>query len=274
MPRHLLLLLDFDETLTPTGSDTLSHLAATAYSLQRPPGALQPWDHFTGAYLRDYDAYVKVCPVESRRTLDAERRFLVGLHGVENASVRRVEEAGVFRGLDRAVLVREAAGEVVMREGWKDVVKKGMSRGRVAVVSVNWSRAWIRECLRGEEVQVYANEFVVGEDGRTTGQLDRWFGDQGGVWTAGDKLKVMRDIIHKSGAGEEALVVYVGDSATDLLCLLEADVGVVFGRRLDGVCGRVGIPVKDGLVAGDTGGGKGLRRIEGWGEVDEWLDTV
>lgn len=274
--RRLLLFTDFDETLTST--DTLSHLVATAYTLQGPDVLLPPWDYFSSTYLCDYDTYAKQFPAESRRTLEEEQRFLEGLRGAERASVERVEEAGVFRGLDRGVLVRDAARMGgMMREGWEEVVRGVVGeRGWVVVVSVNWSRAWIRECLVGveeEEVRVFANEFVVGEDGRTSGRLDRWFGEvEGGIWTAGDKVKVMRDFI---GGGEqkEALVVYVGDSVTDLLCLLEADVGVVFGRKLDGVCERLGVPIRDGLVAGDTPRG-GLSRIGHWRELKEWIDTV
>lgn len=283
--RRLLLLIDFDETLTST--DTLSHLVATAYTLQGPDVLLPPWDYFSSAYLCDYDAYAKGHPAESRRTLEEERRFLEGLRGVERASVERVEAAGVFRGLDRGVLVRDAAkAGGVMKEGWREAVTGVVARGGSAVVvSVGWSRAWIRECLVGVEdetrvrVRVVANEFVVGgEDGRMSGWLDRWFGgEDGGIWTAGDKVRVVRGF---TGGGpraeeeeEEALVVYVGDSVTDLLCLLEADVGVVFGRKLDDVCGRLGVPIRDGLVAGDTGGG-GLSRIGHWGELKAWIDTV
>lgn len=243
---------------------------------------LPPWDYFSSTYLCDYDAYAKGFPAESRRTLEEERKFLEGLRAVERASVERVEEAGVFRGLDRGVLVRDAAKiGGMMKEGWREVVTGVVrSGGRAAVVSVNWSRAWIRECMVGVEVEVrvFANEFVVGgEDGRMSGRLDRWFGgEDGGIWTAGDKVKVMRDFI---GGGEQkeeeekALVVYVGDSVTDLLCLLEADVGVVFGRKLDDVCERLGVPIRDGLVVGDIGRG-GPSRIGHWRELKAWIDTV
>lgn len=296
--RRLLFLVDFDETLTQTGKDTISRLAAAAYSAQRSQ-QLPPWSHFVDSYVRDHDQHTRARPPETRGTIAAEQEFLRSLRAVERASILRVEESGVFKGLDLPLFLRAAVGDrqrlgELMREGWWEATRKVLARGdggaggKVAVVSVNWSRAWIRECLEGSaqpgedevrRIEVYANELVVGDDGRTTtGFMDRWFGQEdGGIWTGWDKLRVMKDMIvrenEKSAAGTAALVVYVGDSTTDLLCLLEADVGIIFGTKLDAVCERLGIGIKNGLVTG-MASGKELIRIEGWKEVEQWIDTV
>lgn len=301
--RRLLFLVDFDETLTRTGKDTISRIASAAYSHQHSSAQLLPWSYFTDTYMRDYNRHTQSYPQATRNTLAAEKEFLKSLKSIERASIERVEASGIFKDLSLPMLIQTAIGdkqqlEELMRKGWwialKKVLERGESWGKVAVVSVNWSRRWIRECLEGSvqlgedeiakvrRIEIYANELVVKDDERTTtGLLDRWFGQEdGGIWTGWDKLRVMEDIIKKEFKEERektALVVYVGDSTTDLLCLLEADVGIIFGRRLDGVCERLGIEVQEGFSVMDTRleePRKKLVRIEDWREVEEWIDTI
>lgn len=306
--RHLLLFVDFDETLTRFGADTISRLASAAYARQCSSVQLPPWSYFADTYMRDYNRHTQSYPPETRNSLEAEKEFLKSLKLVERASIERVEASGLFKGLDFPAFLRTAVGdrqqlaEGLMRKGWwaatKKVLQRGESSGQVSVISVNWSRRWIRECLEcsvqaaeGEmaevrRIEIYANELVVeGNERTTTGALDRWFGDEdGGIWTGWDKLRVMKDIIHnnekafKEGKAQGKLVVYVGDSTTDLLCLLEADVGIIFGQKLDGVCERLGVEIQDGLGVENTGGTVGSRkilsRIEDWKEIEDWADTV
>jgi soluble P-type ATPase len=58
----------------------------------------------------------------------------------------------------------------------------------------------------------------------------------------------MKKVIEKHAKPEVVLTVYVGDSNTDLPCLLHADIGILIG---DGssvleTCERVGITVESG----------------------------
>ena len=46
-----------------------------------------------------------------------------------------------------------------------------------------------------------------------------------GIWTRGDKIAVMRSVTEGSRSSG-IMVVYVGDSSTDLGCIMEADLGV------------------------------------------------
>ncbi len=245
-PMHL--FLDFDSTLTT--HDTLAHLAAIGYSRRNstitPTQSLRPWSQISTAYTTDYAAHTKsyIPPPPLRTTLVHELTFLASLHSVEEASVRRVEEAGIFHGVtgqDIHVAAREA-----VRSG-------GREKGRVGVVSVNWSMRWVRECLaqgvrgvdsvekeshEGEKMQgrggleamVRAMPIVANEiedlDSTTgsSGLLSRYFVEQGGIWTAADKARVLRKLI-REGKGTER-TVYVGDSLTDLECLALVDVGI------------------------------------------------
>ena len=174
--------------------------------------------------------------------------------------MERVEREGVFKGVTGEVVrrgARECVGEgwVRLRRGWEGAVGEVLRRefGRVGVISVAWSRGFIQStleaacegselCERVGDVRVMANEIL----GDGSGMLDRYFEEEGegsrrrrGLWTAGDKLRGMRELVGErfsrecrerdgDGGSEEVKpwTVYVGDSPTDLACLLEADVGV------------------------------------------------
>ncbi|KAI5857752.1 HAD-like domain-containing protein [Tricharina praecox] len=245
--RHL--ILDFDETLTLV--DTISLLSSAAYRL-RPTTvpALPPWSYFAESWLDDYNRHVQSYP-HLRRTLDDEYQFLASLAPVERASIRRIEKAGVFTGLRINDLAHAAEETVTVRPGlWQACRPVLDAGGRVSVLSVNWSKEWIRSAERVKfelEVEVVSNSLC--EDGTTTtGEITREpaLGEDHGIWTAQNKTVMMKRLVE--GGGSEGLVVYVGDSSTDLMCLLQADVGVVIGDKLDAVCERFGIELVDGLT--------------------------
>ena len=149
------------------------------------------------------------------------------------------------------------------------------------------------------DIDVRANELVFDEEGRGTGGLDRYFSSEEkeeeedddkeeeeeekgtGIWTAAAKFRVMRELIKKNTTrddenggvgGARPWVIYIGDSATDLGCLMEADVGVCVRdegvetgeqRGLRDVLERCG--VRCGHVGEWKGRGEGGDRDEGKG---------
>lgn len=119
----------------------------------------------------------------------------------------------------------------------------------VTIISVNWSSMFIKWFLDAamreryldisEQLIVRANE--IHKNG--CGKLERYFDernryfDEGnrysvekdrGIWTAGDKARVLEGQLAETGGndGGPRTAVYVGDSTTDLACLLRVDVGI------------------------------------------------
>jgi phosphoserine phosphatase len=273
LPRISHLILDFDETLTR--KDTLALLAAAAYRLRPahlPP--LPPWRVFVDAYVRDYNQHAATYPrkKEARKSIQEEFEFLDSLLPVERASIHRIEAAGLFTGLRLDDIEAAAAKDVELRPGVADLCKAALRGGvKVQVLSVNWSQAWIRGALK-EEVKeglpVFANELETDKEGVTTGRILRVMGNDEGVWTA---LHKERWVSENTAGGR----VYVGDSTTDLRCLLAADVGVVVGDKLDAVCERIGVRLVKGLqeVDGNRGGPKTLYKVQELEEVTRWIET-
>jgi thiamine phosphate phosphatase / amino-HMP aminohydrolase len=81
-------------------------------------------------------------------------------------------------------------------------------------------------------------------DGKGTGFISK--GDESGICTGYDKLREMKKVIAEHSSSHLFTTVYVGDSDTDLPCLLHADIGIVMGDGATVIetCNRVGIQLR------------------------------
>ncbi|KAG5912694.1 hypothetical protein E4U53_005210 [Claviceps sorghi] len=221
------LVVDFDGTITQ--SDTIAELVGSAIQRHAAPTQTHlqsAWHDALTTYLADLDAHQATYrPSETQRTTPAqEEAYLAGLKPLEEASLTRVSRTGLFRALPPRVLHEMGAqavlsGRIALRPGWHHLVDRATAAGvPVTVLSVHWSRSFIQGVLsRGApaEPEVVANEIeggcIVGPE---PGRAHR-------LTTAGDKVEELRR------RARSARVVYLGDSPTDLTCLLRAWRGVV-----------------------------------------------
>jgi len=276
-PVHL--IFDWDGTLTQ--KDTLNLVADIGYKRQNwsehgsmaienehVEHSLPPWSAFGKAYMEDFanhEASYKPRR-ENRTALEQERYWLKSLEEVEVQSAKRVQEAGLFRGVTRTDISEAASnavkdGKLQLRHGWSELFSRYIpwssqtsTPNQISILSVNWSAHFIRSAMlaaarspqsglsmadqaRVEDyvenhMIIHANEIYENEkpDG-SKGQLIRGLGQD--VRISADKLSRLptrciknldtgSEDLHTDG---EALVVYFGDSTTDLECLLAADVG-------------------------------------------------
>lgn len=222
------IVLDFDGTITR--HDTIATLAAHAISKNGGTAAGADWDRIVEAYTLDHERYVAgYSPPASERTTPAqELAFLNGLRALEQASLDRVADSGLFRDLapddlarfGECAAVRDGGGPVEIRRGFAELLDGLSRRGRIAVVSVNWSADFIRGCCCGGwggELDVIAANAVEFPTGRVCGAVPGGGGEL--VLAARDKYAALEAVVRRWGRrpGE---VVYVGDSGTDLECLL------------------------------------------------------
>jgi soluble P-type ATPase len=140
--------------------------------------------------------------------------------------------------------------------------------GDMNIVSVNWSKSWIRSALRLDvekrkekyDYEIYSNDLEVDESGYTTGVItddvvgaedkERVFEGVMNAVRTGEGREVMKSVDHVApeAAADSPedfpmfLTIAAGDSSTDLLMLLKADLGIVVGDNLDKHLTRLRIP--------------------------------
>ncbi|OJD32728.1 nuclease-like protein [Diplodia corticola] len=242
-PIHL--VLDWDGTTTH--KDTLHFLGKICadHARSRSDGpATTTWDDIVKAYVDDLSSHASSYTPEKgqRTTIAEEKAWLASLATVDSLSVRRVEDSGLFKGVTAAAVRTGAAqaigtGELTLRDGWSSLLAQGQ---KTTILSVNWSATFIRECLLAaaandsdlkaavERVSIAANEIAGlqdsnGSSGLLNGRNEATGDETGAIRTSADKFANMPTPVKYGG---EELVVYVGDSTTDLEALLVADVGI------------------------------------------------
>jgi thiamine phosphate phosphatase / amino-HMP aminohydrolase len=95
-------------------------------------------------------------------------------------------------------------------------------------------------------LNIHSNEFAF-EESVSTGQIDRK------IQSPLDKVEKFKNIKSDTDGTTPSLSVYIGDSVGDLLCLLEADIGIVVGssttlRKVGKQFGVSFVPLFPGLV--------------------------
>ncbi|KAG8087592.1 hypothetical protein GUJ93_ZPchr0010g9136 [Zizania palustris] len=190
------------------------------------------------------------------RSLDYDQLYkgLEVLSEFEKLANSRVVDSGVLRGMNLDD-IRKAGELLILQDGCKSFFQK-IDKTRdnlnldVHILSYCWCADLIRSaflsvgCLGG--LNIHSNEFAF-EGSISTGHINRQ------MESPLDKVEKFKSI--KSGTDSTAplLSVYIGDSVGDLICLLEADIGIVVGsstslRRVGKQFGVSFVPLFPGLV--------------------------
>ena len=189
---------------------------------------------------------------------------------MEVTSFSRVSNSGIFANItskDWTTLGAQAVNNknVLLRRGFDRFKTEKELRWRV--LSVNFSQKWVEGILGvGEEIEVVAN--YVDEDGKIRGP-----GGGDVMATSDGKLEALKGMMKELEMNGMEKVVYVGDSGTDLECLVEDGViGVVMSEDGESgllkTLGRIGFKVSH---IGDYD--EGLDGLYWTRDFDELLDS-
>ncbi|KAK5330653.1 hypothetical protein LTR70_000483 [Exophiala xenobiotica] len=280
-------------------------------------------DAYISDFKAHTDAYLPHLPATGdSTTYEQEKAWLNSLRPIEIASIERAIKAGVFDQLsaaDMAVAADKAldSGQVQLRNGWTELFSlveqhnakfsvTDVPNPLVQVVSVNWSACFVRQVLHAciqhapevedrfkslwsSHIAVYANELPsIARDDVQMGQAVQSRAERQhlqGIRTSGDKVSMFMSIRDNMQYGMNTTSIYVGDSSTDLECLLAADAGICIrdepmgsGQKdLAATCERLGIEV---VHVGDKhisstfttmGQRHGLLWARDFSEINEWL---
>ena len=267
MPRPLLLILDFDSTLTLRSTlpfflsvPTRVHTTSPSIAPNPPPTASELSNLYTTA--------VESHPIGSlespspRKILSQEITYQNSLRPLELASFRRgcsafqsvrVSDTHISNAAQQAL----DTAKIKMRQGWLRALTTVLHHDgkqqqqpppdKVAILSVAWSPHWIRSLLnaavRQEQqalplshsekhqlLDMIDGLLIQCNDVQATPAPSDEVGESG-IYVSSDKLRILdelREAYEDVNGGEHlAWTVYVGDSLTDLECLLAAHVGII-----------------------------------------------
>lgn len=297
---RLVLFSDFDLTCTTVDSSAiLAEIAilTASKSGQNGPETLisrkssadlrNSWDLLSKQYAEEHEQCMEsIIPSEKAKIFNYEGlcEALDQLSEFEKRANSRVFESEVLKGLNLEDIKR--AGErLILQNGcidfFQQIVKEELN-ANVHILSYCWCGDLIRSAFSSgglNELNIHSNEFVYVESVSTAEIVKK-------MESPIDKVKAFKDILKTCSEDGKHLSVYIGDSVGDLLCLLEADVGIVVGsssslRRVGRQFGVSFIPLSSGLVKkqrelmGDLSKWKGLTgvlyTVSSWAEIHAFI---
>ncbi|POS69839.1 hypothetical protein DHEL01_v211768 [Diaporthe helianthi] len=244
----LQLVFDFDGTITE--ADSIASVVDAALSHHRASSPTETsetfasltdaWHHIVRSYLADLDSYHGILHSTIQRrhptSLEVARaRFSSDQRRrIEKASLLRVKDAGLFRGVPLEYLYhcgqQHRENDIIkLRNGFSDFIDLVEKVHSTQVLSVNWSASYIRGVLsRVGILSVFANE-TNPVDGSIMAIPAASADVAAAAWPSilavgSDKLSALRCLRQQQHEVKKTLpaeIVYFGDSTTDLECLLE-----------------------------------------------------
>lgn len=257
------VVCDWDETIT--AEDTIKLVAQAAY--KRKPDFTPLFAHFTDVYLRAYNKFEKsytfneestsycaagvasAMPMTTIESADAwtaikqEISYQQELKQVELTSINEIVDRKLFTQVSIKDFEQQAS-KVVIRPGFWDFLKECRRLHiPVTVLSVNWTLHIIRAVLEmhghsvdGVNLLIIVNEFKFDTNHVCTGEFDL---NLPSLRTGFDKLKIIQQQFQ---LGKD--VLYIGDSRTDLLAMIQCDFGIIIkGGSASIKAKKLGIPI-------------------------------
>ncbi|EUC41534.1 hypothetical protein COCMIDRAFT_40310 [Bipolaris oryzae ATCC 44560] len=228
-------ILDWDGTITKR--DTLDALVSISAAEKPDFPTMDHWKSVSQAYMDDYTATLKqLIPTGALPiTIVEEKQLLLRLKQVEQRSLDRVHSSTIFtnfthQGIESGAKQVIESGQVQLRTGFPSFFKHIQSRegDAFAILSVNWSRHFIHSCLAASKISVASHAILSNElDGISAGVpssgriVAAGSREPDPIVSSGDKLQIFEQM-HEVNAHK----VYIGDSWTDIECLLAADLGI------------------------------------------------
>uniref|UniRef100_A0A2P2IJH2 Thiaminase-2/PQQC domain-containing protein n=2 Tax=Rhizophora mucronata TaxID=61149 RepID=A0A2P2IJH2_RHIMU len=191
------------------------------------------WDLLSRQYTEEYEQCIESIMPPDKEEFNYEIlcKALESLSDFEQGANSRVIESGVLKGLNFEDIKR--AGErLILQNGctnfFQNIAKNEKLNANVHVLSYCWCADLIRSAFSSgglDGLSIHANEFIF-EESMSTGEIVQK------IESPTDKVRAFRDILKNYTDDKKNLTVYIGDSVGDLLCLLQADIGIVIGSSL------------------------------------------
>ena len=267
-------ILDWDGTITK--KDTLDALVNISAAANPGFSTQDRWNDVSKAYMDDYTATLSQVAPDGKlpTTVSGEKHLLAQMKPVEQRSLHRVSSSGIFAGLTKEAIEAGAKQAIDSRAvevrsgflGFSRHIRHDRVDDGLTLLSVNWSRHFIQSCLSASGTvdlpskSIFSNELENIESGDpSTGAIVPAAPNcESLVMSSGDKLERMERLQELKGQK-----VYVGDSWTDIECLLAADLGICIR---DSPMGSSQAKLAEAL----TRLGISCLRLKDYKDADEW----
>ncbi|XP_023738488.1 bifunctional TH2 protein, mitochondrial isoform X1 [Lactuca sativa] len=305
--NQLMIFSDFDLTcsvvdssailaeiaiVTAPKSDQSQPESQSQSQIVRMPSAdlRNTWEMLSKEYTEEYEQCMEsMLANEKVESFEYEglKKAVEELVEFERKANMKVIESEVLKGLNLEDIKR--AGErLIMLDGcmgfFQSIINNQNLNVNVHVLSYCWCADLIRSAFSSgglHQINIHANEFEY-QNSLSTGEIIKK------VESPIDKLQAFTNILKNNPqTGPTNLTIYIGDSVGDLLCLLEADIGIVIGsssslRRIGTHFGVSFVPLFPSLVKkqkecieGSSFKWKGLSgvlyTVSSWAEVHSFI---
>ena len=278
MPKYSIdkLITDFDETISER--DTISTLVQTAADNREheKEQLLAAWQEMVQWYLTRYHRVWDAWLNHRHSIVD----FLKAFEELEAVSIQRVIAKGFLEGLTRKGL--KAVGRNVVKKSGVDRVLSAMRADgvEVEILSANWSETLIQGATEGLCDRVISNSLMYDAAGCSTGNIHLH------VVSARDKLRKFRERKknppNPDEIGDEGIAqtMYVGDSISDFLAILDADLGALIGENHTAMqtIERFRLPtqrIREGVRFDSSLRYQGtILLVDSWKVLDDFLSTA
>ncbi|KAJ4836403.1 hypothetical protein Tsubulata_020969 [Turnera subulata] len=161
---------------------------------------------------------------------------------LEKRANSRVVQSKVLKGLDLEG-IKQVGGRQIFLDGspifFKKISQNENLIADINILSYSWCDEFIKSSFASVELEglsIHANQLIFKEQ-NSTGDINRT------VETPANKLQLYGNILNSLNDGKVNLSVYIGSSIGDLLCLLQANIGIVIGPSsiLKGVGSQLGV---------------------------------
>ncbi|KAF7805220.1 bifunctional TH2 protein, mitochondrial [Senna tora] len=264
---HLMIFSDFDLTCTIVDSFAIlaeiAIVTASKFDRHHPEDQVirmsstdlrNTWGFLSKQYTEEYEQCIESIMPSKKLDYFDHKELCVALEQLaefEKSVNHRVVESGVLKGLNLED-IKHAGEHMIFQDGCTNFFQKCVKNENLNVIVHVLSYCWCGDLIRSAfssvgltELNVHANEFTF-EGSVSTGEIVKK------VESPIDKVQAFHNILNCND-DRKKLTVYIGDSMGDLLCLLEADIGIVVGsssslRKVGTQFGISFVPLFTGLV--------------------------
>lgn len=235
-----LFVIDWDETIT--NEDTIKLVAQAAYNKKKE---YEPkFDHFTDIYMKAFNEYNEnfTSKYGERDTIEKEIKFQTGMQNVEMSSINEIKKLKLFEGIDEEEFLAQG-NQVTLKPHFTEFLTKCQElKIPVIILSVNWTKLIMQAVLlkngfkENENLKIMVNELEF-KNGISTGNFNKAISIRTGL----DKLNIVNSLIKQYGKA-----CYIGDSMTDLLALIDSDIGIAIeeGSVIESIK-KLNFPIKN-----------------------------